>query len=134
MRRLAFALLNVSFVLTACGTEPRLERAISTIERDSNFSTGTEGGEALARVTRLLRDEGEACASKANSTAPRCEALFAATGYTQVLAVSILRCTSPDRTTARRALLRYLRDVGRVGESDTLPAPPPLPACGQASS
>jgi hypothetical protein len=120
----------VGFVGDACGSQPPVERAIAMVEDDGNFSTGLESGQALARITTVLRDDAERCAAgKAAEKGPRCDARFAAAAYAQVLAVAMLHCTAPDRADARKNLLDYLRKVEAVGQRDQPPAPPSPPRC-----
>lgn len=125
----ALLLLAAVLVLTGRdGTSP-LGSARSLADDPSRFETGQEAAETFARIAQHLNRAIEECVARGPGT-PRCEALSAASGYTQVLASVVLTCTAPGRHEARTRTAAYLGEVEEVGAGRSAPPdPPPLPHC-----
>jgi hypothetical protein len=120
----------VALLLASCARSSVIQQSVSIANKDSNFSTATKAGVSAARIAGILRRDGNSCARRHGVGDARCESRLAASAYAQVLAVTILDCTAPDRADARRQTVRYLRAVGRTRATDKLPAVPRIPRCG----
>jgi predicted small lipoprotein YifL len=100
-RRLIVA-VSVVLAMTACGGDGPLAR----VDDDSGWDTATHAGETLATIGEDLLRAGKTCGH-----GPHCDDLLSASGWAQVAAVRILRCTRPtvfDTRTRTRALLKAL--------------------------
>lgn len=128
LRRVAGALL-VSVALAGCGSDAGgLDAAIDIADDDAAFGTGPEAGESFARIAQHVDAARADCDDDTDGT--RCDALAAASGYAQVLAVRVLTCTAPGRFEARTAMLDLLEAVESLGpDADEPPEPAPLPDC-----
>lgn len=106
-----------------------LERASSLVEDAERFETGAEAAATLARAAQHLNDAIRTCTEDAPGSL-RCQAVSAASGYTQVLATLVLTCTAPGRFEARTRTAWYLQRVDSLTTNhSTVPEPPPLPDC-----
>lgn len=118
----------VALALAGCGDDPEpLGAAADIAADDGEFRSGPDAGVAFARIAQLL--EGAAARCEPDVDGGRCPAISAASGYAQVLAVRVLRCTAPGRFEARTAMLELVREVERLAPDDEVPSPPPLPDC-----
>lgn len=95
---------------------------------EDGFDTGIEAGETLARVAEHLNDAIRAC--DRDREGPTCKALGAASGYVQVLAAHVVRCTAPGRFEARVSTLAVLDALAARAPDDPPPTLPTLPDCG----
>jgi hypothetical protein len=128
--RRALAALAVLALLAACGGDDGGVDAARDLAADADgWDSGDEAAATLARVTELLLDGARGCDGDDRAGGAACAARSAAAGYTEVLALLVLRCTAPDRFEARTELVRYLDDVLAMGADDLPPSPPPPPAC-----
>lgn len=119
----------VMWMVTGCGSDQApLEKALAIARDDSDFDSGPEAGESLARIAQHIEDAIDRCDVEVEGT--RCDALRVASGYAQVLAVQVLQCTAPGRFEARAGTLDLLVEIDDLepDASDT-PEPPPLPDC-----
>ena len=124
----AGVLICAAALAPACGSDPPpLEAAVDIAADEGAFGNGPEAGESLARIAQHLEAARRGCDTDEN--AARCRALGAASGYAQVLAVQVLRCTAPGRFEAHRAMHDLLVRVAAVGPDDEVPVPAPLPDC-----
>lgn len=106
-----------------------LERARALVADPGRFDSGEEAATTLARVAQHLNDAVRDCTA-AGDPVDRCEALSAASGYAQVLAVRTLTCTAPGRFEARTGMSTLLDLVARAGGTpDDPPDIPRLPEC-----
>lgn len=128
-RRTVMALvICVAAAVPACGSDQApLDAATEIAADDDQFGNGPEAGESLARIAQHLDAARRDC--DAGETPARCQSLAAASGYAQVLAVQVLRCTAPGRFEARQAMHELLVRVAAVGPGDETPVPAPLPDC-----
>jgi hypothetical protein len=117
---------GAALVLTR-GPDDPVDRAIEIARPTGGYDTGLEAGRTLARVASALNDGIRDCD---RSTEPdRCAALGAASGYVQVTAATVVRCTAPGRAEARQAVLELLEDLRARRPGDPPPPTPELPRC-----
>ena len=128
---LAFLVLALSIfaVMRTRRSEDPVSKAIAVARTPDGYDTGLEAGQTLARVASAL-NEGIRDCDRAEE-ADRCAALGAASGYVQVVAATVVRCTAPGRVEARQSVLAMLRQLDEqgAGASPSPPSPPPLPDC-----
>lgn len=136
-RRRAFALVIAALASIAIGLlvltlvdrgpgDP-VDEAIAVARSEDGYDTGLEAGRTLARVASSLNRGIRSCD---RATEPnRCATLGAASGYVQVAAASVVRCTAPGRIEARQAVLELLEDVRAHRPGEAPPPTPPLPTC-----
>ena len=101
--------------------------AIAIAGEEAGYGTGLEAGRTLARTASALNRAIRTC-DRSDEPA-RCAALGAASGYVQVVAATVVRCTAPGRAEARRSVRRVLEDLRRLEEGDPAPSLPPIPRC-----
>src|SRR5688500_9861338 len=102
----AFAAGVSVYVLTR-GDGSALSRSRDRIERDAGWDTATHAGETLASIGEDLLRAGTAC-----DRGPRCDDLLSASGWSQVAAVRILRCTRPAVFQTRADARTLVDDLG----------------------
>ena len=120
-------LLAGAAAATQVGDESPAERAVEVLDDDAGFTTAVGAGHSFLAVSELLRAEGEGCARDGEQEQERaCEAWFAVSGYTQIVAVNVVECTAPGIFDARAALRDHVERL-RAGDADN--ALPPVPRC-----
>jgi hypothetical protein len=115
-------------VTRATADEDHVARAIDIARPTDGYETGLEAGRTLARVASALNEDLRTCDRDAEPD--RCAALGAVSGYTQVLAATVVRCTAPGRAEARSDVLVVLQELDERRPGDPPPRPPPLVRCG----
>lgn len=101
--------------------------AIAIAGSEDGYGTGMEAGRTLARTASALNDAIRTC-DRAEEP-ERCSALGAASGYVQVAAATVVRCTAPGRAEARRSVRAVLEDLRTIESGDPAPTIPPIPSC-----
>ena len=110
------------------GPEDPVVEALAVARPADGYGTGLEAGQTLARVASALNQGIRDCD---RATEPdRCAALGAASGYVQVAAATVVRCTAPGRSEARQAVVELLEDLRARAPGDPPLPTPALPRCG----
>jgi hypothetical protein len=123
----AAASVTAVAVTTVHRRDDHVADAIAIASHDDDYDTGVEAGRTLARVASALNLGIRAC--DRDDEPDRCAALGAASGYTQVVAAMVVRCTAPGRAEARASVLAVLEDLRARRPGDPPPRPPPIPDC-----
>lgn len=123
------AIAAVAFVLARPERgDGHVGEAIAIASPADGYDTGLEAGRTLARTASALNRAIGTC-DRAEEP-ERCAALGAASGYTQVVAAAVVRCTAPGRAEARQSVLSVLGELRTRAPRDPPPRIPPVPRCG----
>ena len=107
--------------------EDPVAEALDLARPEGGYDTGLEAGRTLARVASALNHGIRECDREKEPD--RCAALGAVSGYVQVAAATVVRCTAPGRSEARRSVLDLLEELHTRRAGDPPPTPPPIPRC-----
>ena len=114
-------------------TPTGLERVRAALQDDDRFVNGPTAGKTLARASRWLLDDGDACEASHGRRDPRCGARLSAAAYTSVAAAGVLSCTAPGVYRTRIALVAYVTAIETFDHNPLgtrqIPAPPRAPSC-----
>ena len=122
----AVAASALTLALTRRPGDP-VSEALDLARPADGYGTGLEAGQTLARVASALNRGIRDCD---RATEPdRCAALGAASGYVQVAAATVVRCTAPGRSEARASVVELLEHLRARRPGDAPPPTPPLPRC-----
>jgi hypothetical protein len=109
------------------GPDDAVVQALDIARAEDGYDTGLEAGKTLARAASALNRGIRACD---RTTEPDlCAALGAVSGYVQVVAATVVRCTAPGRSEARQAVVELLEDLRTRRPGDPPPPTPPIPSC-----
>lgn len=110
-----------------------LEKVRAALQDDDRFVNGPTAGETLARASRWLLDDGDACEQARGLGDLRCGARLSAAAYTSVAAAGVLSCTAPGVYRTRIALVAYVTAIETFDHEPLgtrqVPAPPRAPSC-----
>ena len=124
------AMVTTGLVVAAVvnrGPGDPVAEAIDVARSEDGYDTGLEAGKTLARVASELNRGIRECDRE--SEPDRCAALGAASGYVQVAAATVVRCTAPGRTEARTSVLDLLEHLRARRPGDPPPPTPSIPTC-----
>jgi hypothetical protein len=109
------------------GPDDAVVQALDIARPESGYDSGLEAGRTLARAASALNRGIRECD---RTTEPdRCAALGAVSGYIQVVAATVVRCTAPGRSEARGVAVELLEDLRTRRPGDPPPPTPPIPSC-----
>ena len=114
-------------VVAGRGPDDPVDDALDLARPERGYDTGLEAGRTLARVASALNRGIRDCDRETEPD--RCAALGAVSGYVQVTAARVVRCTAPGRSEARQRVLDLLEDLDTRRAGDPPPTPPPIPSC-----